>query len=552
MHTTSRYAPILPDAKDWPAVQLNKHRRAFVQSVIDQSVQTLLDQYPSEAARWSLLEKTLDAELARIKRQPWRVDPADEQDFWQRVAATVGGQRKIAPAIVLQRIVKRYAWEIAGRFRISHYRFVSRVATYTLARLLHPVKLVRPRLRSQLQDKLAATIPIVGAVDQLRQLARQGTIVMVPTHFSHLDSLLVGWVINTLGLPPFIYGAGLNLYNSKFFAYFLDKIGTFKIDRRKKNLPYLTTLKAYSSLAIQQGCHSLFYPGGTRSRSGAIEQKLKLGLLETAVDAQRCNYQNHGPAGRKIFVVPIVFNYAFVPEALTLIQEHLAAQGQSLPKDEASAQSQLYDTFKLAATFLTKGSNITVSIGTPMDLLGNPVDEKGDSHGPQGEYIDFYTQFRQGASPAEGQLKDEQYTKQLGEAILKAYHKTNCVLASHLVAFVAFALIQKKNATLAWDALIERPADSLLIPYADFERNFGQLQAVLLQRAALGEVQVEQSLHTGDLAGAIQYGLDNLGIYHTKRPLVRNSAGDFTTQDLRTLLYYHNRLTGYDLEKHLV
>ncbi|MEL6412606.1 MAG: 1-acyl-sn-glycerol-3-phosphate acyltransferase [Bacteroidota bacterium] len=552
MHTTSRYAPILPDAKDWPAVQLNKHRRAFVQSVIDQSVQTLLDQYPSEAARWSLLEKTLDAELARIKRQPWRVDPADEQDFWQRVAATVSGQRKIAPAIVLQRIVKRYAWEIAGRFRISHYRFVSRVATYTLARLLHPVKLVRPRLRSQLQDKLAATIPIVGAVDQLRQLARQGTIVMVPTHFSHLDSLLVGWVINTLGLPPFIYGAGLNLYNSKFFAYFLDKIGTFKIDRRKKNLPYLTTLKAYSSLAIQQGCHSLFYPGGTRSRSGAIEQKLKLGLLETAVDAQRCNYQNHGPAGRKIFVVPIVFNYAFVPEALTLIQEHLAAQGQSLPKDEASAQSQLYDTFKLAATFLTKGSNITVSIGTPMDLLGNPVDEKGDSHGPQGEYIDFYTQFRQGASPAEGQLKDEQYTKQLGEAILKAYHKTNCVLASHLVAFVAFALIQKKNATLAWDALIERPADSLLIPYADFERNFGQLQAVLLQRAALGEVQVEQSLQTGDLAGAIQYGLDNLGIYHAKRPLVRNSAGDFTTQDLRTLLYYHNRLTGYDLEKHLV
>ncbi|MEL6152518.1 MAG: 1-acyl-sn-glycerol-3-phosphate acyltransferase [Bacteroidota bacterium] len=551
MHTTSRYAPILPDAKDWPVVQLNKHRRAFVQSVIDQSVQTLLDQYPSEAARWSLLEKTLDAERARIKRQPWRVDPADEQDFWQRVAVTVGGQRKIAPAIVLQRIVKRYAWEIAGRFRISHYRFVSRVATYTLARLLHPVKLVRPRLRSQLQDKLTATIPIVGAVDQLRQLARQGTIVMVPTHFSHLDSLLVGWVINTLGLPPFIYGAGLNLYNSKFFAYFLDKIGTFKIDRRKKNLPYLTTLKAYSSLAIQQGCHSLFYPGGTRSRSGAIEQKLKLGLLETAIDAQRCNYQTHGPAGRKIFVVPIVFNYAFVPEALTLIQEHLAAQGQSLPKDEASAQSQLYDTFKLAATFLTKGSNITVSIGTPMDLLGNPVDEKGDSHGPQGEYIDFYTQFRQGASPAEGQLKDEQYTKQLGEAILKAYHKANCVLTSHLVAFVAFALIQKKNATLAWDALIERPADSLLIPYADFERNFGQLRAVLLQRASLGEVQVEQSLQAGDLAGAIQYGLDNLGIYHTKRPLVRNSAGDFTTQDLRTLLYYHNRLTGYDLEEHL-
>ena len=56
---------------------------------------------------------------------------------------------------------------------------------------------------------------------------------MVPTHFSHLDSALIGWIISQLGLPAFMYGAGLVLYNLKFFAYFFNSLGAYKVDRRK-------------------------------------------------------------------------------------------------------------------------------------------------------------------------------------------------------------------------------------------------------------------------------------------------------------------------------
>ena len=87
---------------------------------------------------------------------------------------------------------------------------------------------------------------------------------MVPTHFSNLDSILIGWVIHVLGLPPFIYGAGLNLFNIKILAYFMNSLGAYKVDRRKKNPIYLEALKSYSNLAIQEGAHSLFFPGGTR------------------------------------------------------------------------------------------------------------------------------------------------------------------------------------------------------------------------------------------------------------------------------------------------
>jgi glycerol-3-phosphate O-acyltransferase len=53
----------------------------------------------------------------------------------------------------------------------------------------------------------------------------------------------------------------------------------------------------------------------------------------------------------------------------------------------------------------------------------------------------------------------------------------------------------------------------------------------------------------GELDVVIRRGLDNVGIFHLKRPLLKNRKGNIVTQDLNVLYYYHNRLVGYDLEK---
>jgi glycerol-3-phosphate O-acyltransferase len=53
-------------------------------------------------------------------------------------------------------------------------------------------------------------------------------------------------------------------------------------------------LKEYSTVLLEHGYHSLFFPGGTRSRSGGVERRLKLGLLGTALAA----YQNHLRGGQ--------------------------------------------------------------------------------------------------------------------------------------------------------------------------------------------------------------------------------------------------------------
>ena len=37
-----------------------------------------------------------------------------------------------------------------------------------------------------------------------------------------------------LGLPPYTYGAGLNLFSNKMIGFFMHNLGAYKVDRRKK------------------------------------------------------------------------------------------------------------------------------------------------------------------------------------------------------------------------------------------------------------------------------------------------------------------------------
>jgi len=546
MRQRQLYPPIIPQVRDWPVAQLNKQHGAFLEAVIKEAVQGLLATHPEEETLCAMLHRTAEMERTRIRTKPWKIDPSDELTFWELVRTNLANRRTLSLSAILHTIIQRYAHEITGRFRISHYRLGQRAVTYTLARLLNPVSLKGIRSPWKMRAKLQERIHITGAITQLRELAQIGTIVMVPTHFSHLDSLVMGWVIHTLGLPHFIYGAGLNLFNSKLFAYFLNNLGTYTIDRRKKNLPYLTTLKAYSRLALQWGCHSLFYPGGTRSRSGALEQQLKLGLLGTALEAQRRNYQAQGRAAHKLFVVPVVLNYHCVLEAPRLIRSYLTTQGvRSLPTVSSNK------LLKRAVNFFTNDSSIFVSIGQAMDLLGNVVDETGHSYDVQGAYVDTYQQFLDVDTTMTVGKRDEDYTIALGNTIAKAYYKHNCVLTSHLVAFAAFALMRQQHMGLSLEAFLQLPHAQLVIAYVTLEKTFAQLRAVILKLNHAGEVQVEPALQTGDLATMIQHGLSNLGLYHSRKPLIRNQVGDVTTQDPSVLFYYHNKLQGYALEKHI-
>jgi glycerol-3-phosphate O-acyltransferase len=389
----------------------------------------------------------------------------------------------------------------------------------------------------------------VGKAKHLRKLAKRGTVIMVPTHFSNLDSVLIGWVIHSLGLPAFIYGAGLNLFNIKIFAYFMNSLGAYKVDRRKKNLPYLETLKTYSTTAIQKGAHSLFFPGGTRSRSGMIEKNLKLGLLSTAIEAQRNIYLNTTPgeSPRKIFIVPVTLNYHFVLEAPDLVDDYLTVKGQDryLPEQDKYGSWQL---IQFLFKFFTKGSNISVSIGQGLDIMGNNVDDEGNSLDHDGRIIETKDYFRSNGVISVDYQREDEYTRMLSQKIVQEYHRINRVFSSHLVAFVAFEMWQKKYSKLDLFGLLRLPEEEEELDFEEFRAACKRVRKQISRMKK--EDRVNMATHMKeDIDYVIRHGLDNVGIFHLKRPLLLNKEGNIITQDFSLLYYYHNRLVGYDLEK---
>lgn len=555
-----RYEPIHPSKDEWPVVKLARERKEFVKKVSDLAEGKVLSitAHNPDILKEEL-ETTLYREKLRIKQNPWVVDPDDEATFWGDVKSalvqisTEGGkskQEKLAGyKAVLNRITSRYAEEIASNFKHSHYKFTRSVVTFGFSRLLNAARVKGFRSIFSNQYTLQDKIQITGETDQLRDLATKGTVVMVPTHFSNLDSILIGWVISVLGLPPFIYGAGLNLFNISIFAYFMNSLGAYKVDRRKKNLMYLETLKTYSKEAIQFGCHSLFFPGGTRSRSGMIESKLKLGLLSTAIEAQRANFQDgFNDIGGKVFIVPVTINYHFVLEAPSLIRDHLSITGQERYYQENDEFSNSYKISKFLIKFFTKGSDISVSVGKAMDVLGNFVDKDGNSLDKNGRQINTRDYFITGGEVSIDHQREEEYTHMLGKRIVEEFHKINRVFNSHLVAFAAFELIKKKNKKLDLFDLLRLPEEDIIIDFQEFKEACEMVLKKILELKVLGQINTAPHL-SRPMDEIIEQGIENVGMYHAKRPIVKGKSGDIGTDDMSLLYFYHNRLTGYGLEK---
>jgi glycerol-3-phosphate O-acyltransferase len=240
-------------------------------------------------------------------------------------------------------------------------------------------------------------------------------------------------------------------------------------------------------------------------------------------------------------------NYHFVLEAPELIDDYLSSKGQDryLPEqDKHGSLSMLKFLFK----FFTKGSNISVSIGRCMDVLGNYVDDEGNSLDTNNRLINTKDYFMAGGHVTIDTQRENEYTRMLSQRIVEEYHRINRIFASHLVAFVAFEMWQKMHPKLDLFGLLRLPEEELTLDYEEFRKTCKNIRKRIYHLKE--ESKANHATHLkGKIDEVIKHGLVNVGIFHLKRPLLRNKSGQIITQDLNLLYYYHNRLVGYDLEK---
>ncbi len=545
------YPPILPDINDWPIFKLSEDRKTFTEE-LEHFTLDKVEHFHKENLT-DLLAETIYLEKIRIKEEPWKVDPPNERQFWSRIKKrlvkySVDKDESISAqnnTYLLKQIIHRYALEIVGTFRINTFLFARKFLTWFFNQLLQ-ASFWKIRLKGG-KKRLVQKLLVKGDIDHVRSLAQKGTLIIVPTHFSNLDSILIGYVLDAVtGLPAFSYGAGLNLYNTGYTAYFMNRLGAYRVDRRKKNKIYLETLKSMSSLSIQRGTNSIFFPGGTRSRSGAIENKLKMGLLGTVVEAQRAMIQRN--ENTKIYIVPLILSYHFVLDGQSLIDQYLKQQGKSRYFKEGKDYSGLSGIIRFIWKILSEGNEITLSFGKAMDVIGNPVDQEGNSKDKYGNTINMADYFISEGRVNTDIQRETEYTGLLAENIIKRFHSDNIVLSSHLLAFAAFEMLCNENPKLDLFGILRLPTDDYIFDYNVLSATVNQLQKTLIIYAEKGKLILSPEIKSS-IDELIADGIKHLGTFHIKKPLKRNKSGEVISENFYLLYFYHNRLTGYGLEK---
>ncbi len=446
---------------------------------------------------------------------------------------------------ILHSILKVYADEIAGHFDPKVYHFATRFVPWLFSWVLNAAS-IRRFLPWGMSEALESRLLVTGEVSHIKKLADRGTILILPTHQSNVDNILIGYVIYLMQLPPFAYGAGLNLFTNPVLSYFMSNLGSYTVDRDKVNGIYKSTLKHYSAEILKEGIHSIFYPGGGRSRSGAVESKLKLGLMGTALDAQIQNLQEQKPNSR-IFIVPMTTSYHFVLEAPSLIEQYLEDLGRHRFMGTSSEEPpQLIKIMRFFWKLFASEGNITVRMGKPLDVFGNFVDESGKSIGPNGTEIHpekwLTTRGRLCADPQ----RDREYTEKLGRRVSDRFYAENTVLSTHLVAFAYFMALRRKFSDLDIFHILRLTREQRTLPRSVLLKVADEFWIKVRDLSNQGEIQLSANLKNGSLQTWVKDGIHHLGRLHEPTAL-RMDGESVTSDNLGVLYYYRNRLSGYGL-----
>ncbi len=492
-----------------------------------------------------VVNETLYQERERLKRS--RLERAEsDRAFYARVQRELPKIAPVGQTKLLKEVIERYAAEICGHFDERVYTVTTRALPTALNLLLTSLSPQRVLRELSVLSNLDEHLVLEGEIESLKALEKLGTVVLVPTHSSNFDSVLMGYAIFRMGLPPVTYGAGLNLFSNPIIGFFMRHLGAYTVDRLKTDPLYRETLKEYTTVVLEEGQDLLFFPGGTRSRSGAVERHLKKGLLGCALAAYRNNLARQ-KSEPNVFLVPATLSYPLVLEASTLIDDYLAETGRHryIIIDDEFSRWQRWMAFLRG--LIEMDLRIHLRVGRPLDPFGNDVDLAGRSLDPKGRPLDPSKYLENGAGElVDDPRRDAEYTKALSARIVGSFRANNVVQPTHVVAFAVFELLRRAHPGMDLYRLLRTVNDDLSLAQADVEREVERLLGEIATLARDGKLERSSSVAESDVAEVLRQALRSFGTYHTQ-PVIERRGVRLHPGDPRLIFYYRNRLEGYGL-----
>jgi glycerol-3-phosphate O-acyltransferase len=225
-----------------------------------------------------------------------------------------------------------YANEIASDYSYSVIRFLETLLGWFWNKLYEGIRL--------------------NNLSSVQEAAQGHEVIYVPCHRSHMDYLLLSYLLFHNGLTPPHIAAGINL-NMPVIGRLLRGGGAFFMRRTFKGNPlYTAVFNEYLHTLFSRGFPVEYFIEGGRSRTGRMLQP-KTGML--AITLRSYLRSSRLP----IVFIPVYIGYERVLEGRTYLGE---LRGSSKKKES------IFDLFKVFSALKLRFGSVAVNFGEPIRL----------------------------------------------------------------------------------------------------------------------------------------------------------------------------------------
>ncbi|MFH0975310.1 MAG: 1-acyl-sn-glycerol-3-phosphate acyltransferase [Spirochaetota bacterium] len=234
----------------------------------------------------------------------------------------------------LRREAYEYYQELAANYSVLVISIFKRVISFILNKIFDGIQYDLEQVR------------------KIREASKNGPLILLPTHKSYLDFIVIPYIfyINKLFSPHIVAGKNMSFFP---FGTIARRAGAFFIRRTFKGLKlYPTIVKQYVRTLVSDGYPILIFMEGARSRTGKLLLP-KLGILYYIIDAIYAGYNED------LVFVPIAIDYDRILEE--------KAHSKEL-KGSKKVDESMTDMIKSRKVLKRKYGKVYVSFSDPLTL----------------------------------------------------------------------------------------------------------------------------------------------------------------------------------------
>ena len=317
-----------------------QHNHIVVQYSRPISLRALFDGEKDERRRVRKLSRILRVHYRRQKQAILGPDLSHRRTLLDSLLSSTSVRAAILeeaklqnkPLSKIETTARRYAEEIAAHQSYRVIRFLCLLLTWFWHKLYNGI--------------------VVENVERVQELALGNEIVYVPCHRSHVDYLLLSYVLYMNGLTPPHIAAGKNM-NLALVGPFLRRSGAFFMRRSfQDDQLYRTVFDEYLHMTFIKGYSVEYFIEGGRSRTGRMLRP-RTGMLSMTMRSFQRN------PSLPIAFMPVYFGYEKILEASTYLGEL---------KGQEKTEESLGDIFRVLRSLRSSFGSVNVNFGQPVYL----------------------------------------------------------------------------------------------------------------------------------------------------------------------------------------